>query len=217
VLTSTELSTRSAYDALAEVYAARFPDLAFEAPEDRALLRAFAARVGGSGPVLDLGCGTGRVAAEVAARAVRVVGLDVSVGMLATARERHPGLPLLGASHLRLPLRDEVAEGALAWYSLIHTAPDRLSSAFAEIGRVLKPGAPFLVAFQSGDGRRVDRDEAYGRPVRMTSFRHQVGDVVARLEHAGFAVQDVTTREPRPEETTPQTFITARRAGAARC
>ena len=38
--------------------------------------------------VLDAGCGTGRVATELAARGVDVVGVDVDRSMLATARDR---------------------------------------------------------------------------------------------------------------------------------
>jgi len=42
------------------------------------------------GRVLDAGCGTGRVAIELAARGYGVVGVDVSDSMLAVARERAP-------------------------------------------------------------------------------------------------------------------------------
>ena len=38
--------------------------------------------------VLDAGCGTGRVATELAARGVEVVGVDADRSMLATARDR---------------------------------------------------------------------------------------------------------------------------------
>jgi SAM-dependent methyltransferase len=42
--------------------------------------------------VLDAGCGTGRVAIELARRGVDVVGVDVDPSMLATARRRAPEL-----------------------------------------------------------------------------------------------------------------------------
>ena len=44
------------------------------------------------GTVLDAGCGTGRVAIELARRGVAVVGADCDASMLATARERAPHL-----------------------------------------------------------------------------------------------------------------------------
>jgi len=42
--------------------------------------------------VLDAGCGTGRVAIELARRGIDVVGVDVDASMLATARRRAPNL-----------------------------------------------------------------------------------------------------------------------------
>ena len=43
-------------------------------------------------PVLELACGTGRVAIPIARQGVRVVGLDLSPAMLARAREKSVGL-----------------------------------------------------------------------------------------------------------------------------
>ncbi len=40
--------------------------------------------------VLDAGCGTGRVATELARHGIEVTGVDVDASMLATARERGP-------------------------------------------------------------------------------------------------------------------------------
>lgn len=45
------------------------------------------------GPVLDLGCGTGRVALHLARRGHRVVGLDIDAALLAAFEERAEGLP----------------------------------------------------------------------------------------------------------------------------
>ena len=44
--------------------------------------------LGKSATVLELGCGTGRVALALAGEGFRVVGLDISAGMLAVLRER---------------------------------------------------------------------------------------------------------------------------------
>ncbi len=41
------------------------------------------------GPVLDVGCGTGRIAAALAPHVGEVLGIDVSSGMIAEARRRH--------------------------------------------------------------------------------------------------------------------------------
>jgi SAM-dependent methyltransferase len=48
----------------------------------------------GDGPVLDLGCGTGRVALDLAEHGVPVVGLDIDEVLLAELRRRAADLPV---------------------------------------------------------------------------------------------------------------------------
>lgn len=48
---------------------------------------------GCGGPVLELGCGTGRITAPIAEAGVPIVGLDLSPDMLAVARRRLAALP----------------------------------------------------------------------------------------------------------------------------
>lgn len=54
--------------------------------------------------VLDAGCGTGRVAIELARRGVEVVGVDVDPSMLAAARRRAPELTWVEADLATLDL-----------------------------------------------------------------------------------------------------------------
>jgi SAM-dependent methyltransferase len=58
--------------------------------EDLALWRELA----GDGPVLDVGCGTGRVALDLALQDVPVVGLDSDAALLGAFAERAAGLPV---------------------------------------------------------------------------------------------------------------------------
>jgi SAM-dependent methyltransferase len=58
--------------------------------EDLALWRELA----GDGPVLDLGCGTGRVALDLAAHGIPVVGLDIDEALLGELRDRAARLPI---------------------------------------------------------------------------------------------------------------------------
>ncbi len=56
--------------------------------------------------VLDAGCGTGRVAVELARRGITVVGVDRDPTMLATARRKAPDLPWSEQDLSRLDLGD---------------------------------------------------------------------------------------------------------------
>ena len=104
--------------------------------------RAVVARAGdlAGRDVLDVGCGTGRVAALAAERGARVTAVDVSPAMVAVAR-RAPELAsarveVMDAQYLALP--DAAFDAAVASFSLMFCPePDR---AAAEVRRVLRPG-----------------------------------------------------------------------------
>ena len=88
--------------------------------------------------VLDLGCGTGRLGRAVAGGA-RVVGVDVSFGMLSRARrEAGRSMRLVQGSAFRLPFADGAFDGAVSGFVLRNL--DDLGAAFAELARVVGPG-----------------------------------------------------------------------------
>lgn len=211
--TTADRATRRAYDVVAPDYARLLPDMSVEAPLDRAVLAAFVGLARpGDGPVAEIGCGSGRVTAHLADEGLRMVGLDLSPCMVAMARSVRPDLALAVAHAEALPVRSGCLGGLVAWYSPIHLPTDRLPGVLAEFARVTSPGAPVVVAFQCGQGERVDRDTAYGHPVPLTYHRHRVQDVADALSAAGFALHASLRREPsQAHETVPQAFLLARR------
>jgi ubiquinone/menaquinone biosynthesis C-methylase UbiE len=97
--------------------------------------------------ILDVGCGTGRLAEALAERAAsRVWGVDREPRMLAVARERVPAnVGLKEGRAEALPFRDGWFERVVFWLS-IHLV-DR-AAALTEAGRVLVPdGRLALVTF----------------------------------------------------------------------
>lgn len=207
-------ATRAVYDATAGAYAAAIgtelnPD--FEGPIDRALLGAFVELVGDGAPVADLGCGPGRVAAFLAGHRVRAIGFDLSESMVQIARAAHPGVPFGAGDLAHLPVADGALAGAVCWYSIIHTPAHRLPALFTEVGRTMVPAAPLLVAFQTDDDQRIDREDAHGSGLPLTSFRHHADTVTAALRDAGFDVVSSTVRQPMSTgEPTAQAFVVAR-------
>ena len=151
------------------------------------------------------------MAAFLGARGVDVVGLDLSVRMLQVGRRAHPDLPFAVGDLAALPLADRSLDGAVGWYSIIHTEPGRLDPVFNEMARVLVPDGHVLLAFQAGTGERLHRTAIQGTPVTLTNHRHDPNEVVRRLTRSGFDVQSCVVREPElAHETAAQAFVAAR-------
>jgi SAM-dependent methyltransferase len=94
--------------------------------------------------VLDVGCGTGRLAAELAGRGAKVWGVDTSEQMLQGARRRlGRSVGLKRACAESLPFRDGWFEGAVLML-VVHLV-DR-SRALPELARVLTPGGRLVMA-----------------------------------------------------------------------
>ncbi|MBO2446059.1 methyltransferase domain-containing protein [Actinomadura barringtoniae] len=113
-------------------------------PVHRAVLHCAHSRLKKADRVLDVGCGTGRLARQIA-QYTRVVALDASSPMIERARSadcRNVDLTIARAE--RLPFRDAVFELVLATFSLRHW-PDP-GAGLAEIRRVMAPGATLVVA-----------------------------------------------------------------------
>ena len=207
------LETRTAYDTVAVSYADLLRDELAGSPMDRAVLGVFAEQVqaGGGGPVADLGCGPGRITTHLAALGLDAFGVDLSPGMVEVARRDHPHLRFVVGSIHALDLPDGGLAGALAWYSVIHTPPERLSAVFAEFARVLRPGAPLLMAFQVG-AEVVHLQQGYGHQMSLHAWRRDPDAVAELLGTAGFEVRARVLREPEPPmEKARQAYLLATR------
>jgi ubiquinone/menaquinone biosynthesis C-methylase UbiE len=108
--------------------------------------------------VVDVGCGTGRAAAELAGRGARAIGVDLDPAMLTAARDRFPELDLRAADAADLPLGDGEAQGYRA-DKVYHVLPDP-SAALVEARRVLAPGGRIVLLGQDWDTMVIDSDQA---------------------------------------------------------
>jgi demethylmenaquinone methyltransferase/2-methoxy-6-polyprenyl-1,4-benzoquinol methylase len=85
--------------------------------------------------LLDLACGTGDLSRLAQRRRHRVIGADLSGGMLAANRS---GTPLVQADSTRLPFPDGAFDGLVCGYALRNFTD--LAAALAETARVIRPG-----------------------------------------------------------------------------
>jgi ubiquinone/menaquinone biosynthesis C-methylase UbiE len=147
--------------------------------------------------VLDVGCGTGTLAMEVArrvGRAGRVAGVDPGTEQIARARSkaalRHVPIEFqIGViEHLAFP--DQTFDVVLSTLMMHHLPDDLKRQGLAEIARVLKPGGHLVIA----DFKR--KQERQGWAARFHAGGSSMQDLAAVVSDAGF--EDLETEEMRP-------------------
>ena len=118
------------------------------------LIESLLSETGGSA-VLDAGCGTGRVAIELAARGFAVVGLDADPAMLAAARSKAPDPRWIEAdlldtgAHLSEAFDLVALPGNVMIFLDRGTEPDVVGQLAAR----LRPGGLLVAGFQLQTGR----------------------------------------------------------------
>lgn len=183
-------ATRDArhFERLAPHYDRRVLQRHLFGPVQAAALDALAAEGIVPRAVLDIGCGTGRLLAQVAERwpAAYGVGVDPSAAMLREAwrtHAAHPGRALVRGDAAALPLRPGCMDAVVSTISFHHWRGQAV--ALQAVARVLRPGGLFVLA---------DIDPpwpALSRPLLdwLDDARYQGSRTVRRmLEAAGFAV-----------------------------
>jgi SAM-dependent methyltransferase len=208
---STEVS--ASYDRVADEYARRIHAELEHKPFDRELLDGFAARVKDRGPVADVGCGPGMVAAYLAAQGVTsVFGVDISPKMIAHATELYPGLEFRVGDFTSLDAPDDSWAGITAFYSLIHKPRTEVQAVLREFHRVLMPGGLLLIAYHVGKEVR-HAQEWWGTAVDIDFVFFETGEMLTYVWNAGFDSELDVEREPYPdvELQTRRGYILARK------
>jgi SAM-dependent methyltransferase len=98
--------------------------------------------------VLDAGCGTGRVAIELAKRGVDVVGVDLDDGLLDAARDKAPHVPWHLADLTTVDLGRTFDIVVLAGNVMIFVAPGTEPVVLANLRAHLAPGGRLVAGFQ---------------------------------------------------------------------
>jgi SAM-dependent methyltransferase len=189
--------------------------------------------------VADVGCGNGAYLAELARRRFggRVLGLDMSLGMLAAARERlisvgaaagsgpagspdeaassesagSPGdVALLAADATALPLPDGAADLTLAMHMLYHV-PDP-SQALREFRRVTRPGGRVIIGLNGLNHLRELREivaaaRGDGRWGRTERLTLDAGEALARSFFSTVTRHDFTAELRLPDPRPIEDYV----------
>jgi SAM-dependent methyltransferase len=108
--------------------------------------------------VVDVGCGAGRAAAEMAERGARAVGIDPDERMITVAGKRWPAADFRVASAYELPFSDGALHGYRA--DKVYHVLDDPARAVGEARRVLAPGGRIVLIGQDWDTFVIDADDA---------------------------------------------------------
>jgi ubiquinone/menaquinone biosynthesis C-methylase UbiE len=173
---------RTSYDTVATSYAERVVDGPPDEVQCFDLLGTLA-----RGTVLDVGCGPGRTTGLLAERGVRVIGIDLSPGMIEVARRDHPDLDFRVGSMTALEVADASVAGVVSWWSIIHLPRDVVPQAFAEFYRVLAPGGVLLMGFHVGEESTHKTSGYGGHPMNIYVHRWTAPALTELAVAAGFA------------------------------
>lgn len=166
--------------------------------------------------VLDLGCGQAQTTRWLAGRGARVVGLDVSLGMLRHAGADAP--PLLQGDAAGLPFADDAFDLVCSAYGGVPFVEDG-AALVAGVARVLRPGGRFVFsvthpvrwAFPDDPGEAgltatrsyFDRtpyvETAEDGSLTYAEHHRTLGDRVRDLAAAGFVLLDLV-EPPWPDD-----------------
>jgi len=148
--------------------------------------------------ILDMGCGTGALTAEIAGRGAETLGVDWSAEMISQARKKFPTLKfeVLDARHLRFSMEfDAVFSNAV-----LHWIPEA-EQVIAGVAQALKPGGRFVAEF-GGKGNVRKLVEGFYRAFLALEMREpeavspwffpSIAEYAGLLERHGLEVREAS-------------------------
>lgn len=140
--------------------------------------------------ILDLACGTGDFSVDLAGDGHHPIGIDLSLGMLASART---DAPLVQGDLLRLPLAGGSVDGAVCGFALRNLVD--LPPFFAELVRVLRPGGRIALLEVSTPGNPLIR---WGHGVYFNHVVPRIGGLLSDRSAYAYLPRSVSYL-PEPE------------------
>ncbi len=152
-----------------EEYQARFDRIAAEGGDvhgEAALVRSL-----GPSSVLDAGCGTGRVAIELARHGIDVVGADLDPSMLDTARQLAPDISWQLSDLADLDLGRSFDVVVMAGNVPLFTPPGTEPALVAGVAAHVRPGGRLVAGFSLDRGYTLDAYDAHCAAAGLTLER----------------------------------------------
>ena len=206
------------YDEFAAAYAQENETGLFDAHYARPEILRLAGDVAGR-RILDVGCGSGPLMADLRDRGASVTGFDLSAAMVDLARARLGDDADLHVADLAapLPFADEAYDDAVA--SLVLHYLEDWTGPLAELRRVMRPGGRLLVSVNHPAAYAIVYPEAdyfvrtqysedydfAGQTAILTFWHRPLHAMSEAFTAAGFRI--TTLSEPRPAPDTPPELL----------
>jgi SAM-dependent methyltransferase len=174
----------------------------------------FLAALAGDGQVLELAIGTGRVALPLAARGIRVEGVDASASMVDRLRAKPGGksIPVTMGDMAQVAVNGSFRLVYLVFNTLFGLlSQERQAECFGNVARVLEPGGMFVIECFVPDVARFDHDQrVQARSVtedlavievsRHDKVQQRVTTQMIMLDSQGMQLRPVAIRYSWPTE-----------------
>lgn len=133
--------------------AAKYAEMTYHDRHDPTLI-SFIGSLPKGAQVLDLGCGPGQAAAEMARAGLVVTAIDASAEMVAMV-QKLPDVTAQQATFDQIT-GENLYDGIWANFCLLHAKRTDMPRHLAALTSVLKPGGRFHIALKTGKGERRD-------------------------------------------------------------
>ncbi len=162
--------------------------------------------------VLDLGCDTGVPTAKILTESNhRVVGVDISAGMLQLARQQVPAAEFVQADLRDVPTELGNFAAVTAFFSLLMLSKADIEQTIEKIVARLEPSGYFAISMVNFDADSLPV-EFLGVPVTVSGYLQ--ADLAKVLESHGLTVLEIETVDFSPANgpTESQIFALAQRS-----
>ena len=144
--------------------------------------------------VLEAGCGPGRESKIFRNKGIRVVGIDLSEGLIAVARKHNPDVEYIIGDFRNMPFVDGIFDGVWSHASLVHFEQIQdVEDSLAEFYRVLKQGGKLFVKTKARIGENETEVVADTLSNHDRFFRYYtIEQLTNLLEKAGFTIHSAS-------------------------
>ncbi len=154
---------------------------------DRTLIEKFAKSFTENAKVLDVGCGSGKVAALLSGYGLQIVGIDISKNMLGLAKKNSPRSKFYLMDMKDMNFQSESFDGVISLYAIIHTPRRYHHLILSKMYKFLKPGGRLLISVGRTDSKEWFEKNWHGSRMYWSHFDRKKNEDL--IKNTGFRIK----------------------------